>query len=72
MCTGGMVDNHEWAVAVELYRGNQKSLDDVATGDDGVLEFELDEEEAEMASKFLAIVVFYSRKSYNPQVFSLT
>jgi hypothetical protein len=31
------------------------------------LEFDLDEEEAVHASKLLAIAVFYSRKSYNPQ-----
>jgi hypothetical protein len=57
-------DPHEWAV--EVYRGNQSTGDDTQI-DDGVLEFDLDEEEVEQASKYLAIAVFYSRKSYNPQ-----
>jgi hypothetical protein len=32
-----------------------------------LLELDLDEEEAELASKFLAIAVFYSQKSYSLQ-----
>jgi hypothetical protein len=32
-----------------------------------MLELDLDEEEAELSSKHMAIAVFYSRKSYNPR-----
>jgi hypothetical protein len=54
----------EWAM--EVYKGSETIADD-AQADHEVLEFELDEEEAEQASKYLAIAVFYSRKSCNPQ-----
>jgi hypothetical protein len=37
--------------------------------DENTIEFDLDDDdEAEMASKFLAIAVFYSRKSFNPHI----
>jgi hypothetical protein len=36
--------------------------------DEGILEVDLLEVEEEIARKFLAIAVFYSKKSYNPQV----
>jgi hypothetical protein len=38
--------------------------------DENTMEFDLDDDddEVEMASKFLAIVVFYSRKSFNPHI----
>jgi hypothetical protein len=57
-------DPKEWAAKV--YRGNQPTGENTQI-DDGALEFDLDEEEAEQASKYLAIAVFYSRKCYNPQ-----
>jgi hypothetical protein len=34
---------------------------------DDMLELDLDEEEAKILSKCMAITIFYSRKSYNPQ-----
>jgi hypothetical protein len=35
---------------------------------DDILELDLDMEEAELSTKHLAIAMFYSRKSYNPQI----
>jgi hypothetical protein len=34
---------------------------------DDILEFYLEEEEVEMSQKFLAIAIYYSRKSFNVQ-----
>jgi hypothetical protein len=36
--------------------------------DEDILEFDLDEEEAELALKAMAIAAYYSRKSFNPHV----
>jgi hypothetical protein len=57
-------DRKDWAI--EIYQGsraNAKGEDD----EEGMLELDLDEEEAELSSKHMAIAVFYSRKSYNPR-----
>jgi hypothetical protein len=51
---------------MEIYQGsraNAKGEDD----EEDMLELDLDEEEAELSSKHMAIAVFYSRKSYNPR-----
>jgi hypothetical protein len=56
------------AWAMEVYVGekhDQKGGD----MDENTIEFDLDDDdEAEMASKFLAIAVFYSRKSFNAHI----
>jgi hypothetical protein len=49
---------------MEVYKGNGADEDKVEENDD-MLEIELNEEEAELVVKFLAIAIFYSRKSYN-------
>jgi hypothetical protein len=51
--------------AMEVYQGTDQAGEGSAAKE-GVLEFDLDEE-AEHACKYLAIAVYYSRKSYNPQ-----
>jgi hypothetical protein len=57
-------DRKNWAM--EVYQGTDQA-DEGSAAMEGVLEFDLDEEEAEQVSKYLAIAVHYSRKSYNPQ-----
>jgi hypothetical protein len=52
---------------MEVYKGKGVDEDKVEKNDD-MLEIELNEEEAELVAKFLAIAIFYSRKSYNLQV----
>jgi hypothetical protein len=58
-------DRHEsWAV--EVYKG--KAADDEETEiDDGMLELDLDEDEAVEEAKLTGIAVYYSRKSFNLQ-----
>jgi hypothetical protein len=57
-------DRKNWAM--EIYRG--KAHEDGANlAKDEVLEFDLDEEEAEQAAKCLAIAIYYLRKSFSPQ-----
>jgi hypothetical protein len=53
--------------ALEVYKGG-RSEQDAATMEAEILELDLDEEEAEVQSRVLAIVVFYSRKSYSLHV----
>jgi hypothetical protein len=55
----------DWAM--EVYTG--KAIDE-AEGkiEEDMLELDLDEEAATEGSKFLGIVVYYSRKSFNPQI----
>jgi hypothetical protein len=49
---------------MKVYKGKGVDEDKVEKNDD-MLEIELNEEEAELVAKFLAIAIFYSRKSYN-------
>jgi hypothetical protein len=56
----------EWAM--EVYKGtienhNQGKED----GDEGILEFDLEEEATQEAPRLLAIAVFFSRKSFSPK-----
>jgi hypothetical protein len=63
---GNMQDqNVGWAL--EVYKGENSGKDAEAMEAE-MLELNLDEEEAEIQSKVLAIAVFYSRKSYSPHV----
>jgi hypothetical protein len=57
-------EGRSWAL--EIYKGHTEE-DDQHTQEDGILELDLDEEEAEILVRNLAIGVFYSRKSYNPK-----
>jgi hypothetical protein len=54
--------------AMEVYQGKQIGEENVVEEEDDILEMELDVEEVELATKFMAIDVFYSRKSYNLQI----
>jgi hypothetical protein len=57
-------DRKNWAM--EIYKG--KAHEDGANlAKDEVLEFDLDEEEAEQVAKCLAIAIYYLRKSFSPQ-----
>jgi hypothetical protein len=58
-------DPKEWAV--EVYKGDKEGNFQGADQEDGI-EIELDEEEAVESSRVLGIAVYYSKKSYNPQV----
>jgi hypothetical protein len=53
--------------AMEVYKGVDTSQTATEIEDEGILEFDLDEEETALASEAMAIVVYYSRKSYSPQ-----
>jgi hypothetical protein len=56
-------DRKDWAMKIyQGKRANAKEEEDEV----GMLELDLDEEEPELSSNYLAIVVFYSRKRYNP------
>jgi hypothetical protein len=55
----------DWAM--EVYKGEMSGQEEAAMEAD-MIELDLDEEEAEVQSRVLAIAVFYSRKSYNPRV----
>lgn len=57
--------NKDWAM--EIYRGKDTCAIAEGTEDEGILELDLDEDEVELASRFLAIAVFYYQKSYSPQ-----
>jgi hypothetical protein len=52
--------------AMEIYKGEGTKAE-VEDDDDEVLELDL-EEEAEVATKFMAIAVYFSQKSYNPKI----
>jgi hypothetical protein len=47
---------------MELYRGEKVNTDAKDGEEEDLLELDLGEEEAELASRFLAIAVFYSQK----------
>jgi hypothetical protein len=53
---------------LEIYKGSAGESQESLQMEDDVLEFNLDEEESLQASRTLAIGVFHSQKSYNPQV----
>jgi hypothetical protein len=53
---------------MEVYVGEKLDQREGEDRDQDILEFDLDEEEAELAPKAMAIAVYYSRKSFNPQV----
>jgi hypothetical protein len=53
--------------AMEIYKGEVLG-EEKWEEDDGVLELDLEEEETEATSKFLAIGVFFSQKSYSPHI----
>jgi hypothetical protein len=57
---------HVWAM--EVYKGDKPIEEELEVEDDGIIELELDEDEAEQETKFLAIAVYYSRKSCNPKI----
>jgi hypothetical protein len=61
------VEGNSWAM--EVYKGDMDMQDRAAVGteDEGMLEFDLDDEETEAACEVMAIAVFYSRKSYSSQ-----
>jgi hypothetical protein len=61
--SGAAEDEKNWAM--EVYRGGQDKVKEEDSREK-VLELDLDEE-AELATKFMAIAVFYSRKSYSLQ-----
>jgi hypothetical protein len=53
--------------AMEIYNGPAKEeREELEDGD--ILELDLDEEEAELSSKPLAIAIYYSQKSYSPKI----
>jgi hypothetical protein len=52
---------------MEVYVGEKLDQQEGEDRDQDILEFDLDEE-AELAPKAMAITVYYSRKSFNPQV----
>jgi hypothetical protein len=62
--SAAQVDTRNWAM--EVYR---EQGPDARMGGDyaDILEFDLEEEEAEMPQKFLAIAIYYSSKSFNVQ-----
>jgi hypothetical protein len=61
--SGAVEDEKNWAM--EVYRGGQDKVKEEDSREK-VLELDLDEE-VELATKFMAIAVFYSRKSYSLQ-----
>jgi hypothetical protein len=54
------------AWALEVY-GKSKEEDLLRETEEDILELDLDDEEEEMARKHLAMVVYYSQKSFNPK-----
>jgi hypothetical protein len=60
-------ESKDWTVAV--YKGSDAVREEAELEED-MLELELDEDDTVKTSKVLGIVVFYSRKSYNPQYLS--
>jgi hypothetical protein len=57
-------ENKGWAM--EVSRGKDAGREE-AEMEDGMLELDMDEEDAVKSSHVLGIAVFYSKKSYNPQ-----
>jgi hypothetical protein len=52
---------------MEVYKSEDTGLNIENSEEEGMLEFDLDEEETALVSEVMAIVVYYSRKSYSPQ-----
>jgi hypothetical protein len=52
---------------MEVYMWVDAGLNTTNSEKEGMLEFNLDEEESALVSEVMAIVVYYSHKSYNPQ-----
>jgi hypothetical protein len=53
----------EWAM--EIYKGKESA--NTAVNEENILELDLEEEEAAIAAKNMAVVVCFSQKSYNPK-----
>jgi hypothetical protein len=60
-----MDKNQNWVV--EVYRGKGVTEPSMEEEED-ILELNLEDEEGEIEGKFLAFAVFFSQKSYNPQI----
>jgi hypothetical protein len=58
-------EDKSWAM--EVYKGDDLDQKMSGTEEEGMLEFDLDDEETTLISKVMAIAVYYSRKSYSPQ-----
>jgi hypothetical protein len=52
---------------MEVYKGDDLDQTAGGTEKEGMLEFDLDDEEMTLVSEVMAIAVYYSRKSYSPQ-----
>jgi hypothetical protein len=52
---------------MEVYKSEDTGLNIENSEEEGMLEFDLDEEETALVSEVMAIVVYYSCKSYSPQ-----
>jgi hypothetical protein len=61
----GLLDKSK-AWAMEVYKGKEPTKAEKGQEED-VLELDLEEGEAEVETKFIAIAVYYSQKSYNPK-----
>jgi hypothetical protein len=55
--------------AMEIYKGGTQEEEEQEE-DNGILELDLEEEEIAASSKPLTIGVFFSQKSYSPQILS--
>jgi hypothetical protein len=51
---------------MEVYKGDDLDQTVAGTEDEGMLEFDLDDEETALASEVMAIAMYYSRKRYSP------
>jgi hypothetical protein len=58
-------DHSNWAMEVYNARKEEELLREA---EDGILELDLGEDEAELSQKHLAMAIYYSCKSYNPKV----
>jgi hypothetical protein len=57
--------------AMEVYKGVAAGYAKVPKDDDdGMLEFDVEEEDIAMTSKLMAIAIFFSQKSFNPHTYS--
>jgi hypothetical protein len=52
---------------MEVYMGADAGLNTANSEEEGMLEFDLDEEKSTLVSEVMAIAVYYSHESYNPQ-----
>jgi hypothetical protein len=64
--TNPLEQEKSWAM--EVYKGEVQGQNKENLEDDGMLQFDLDEEETALGSKVMAIVVYYSHKRYSPHV----